>query len=119
MIGLWACFLFFADGGDQTWRTVLAAILCFAGAGLGAFLTWKPDRWIVALDQTPWKEIALDLAALGLLMVRGWDLGRQIARLVVLLAAVALFPSPASWSPRGCGAAPCWSSRALRSCSGG
>jgi hypothetical protein len=40
----------------------------------------------------PWREIALGAVVLGLSLVRGWPIGRMFARVVMLLAAFALFP---------------------------
>jgi len=40
----------------------------------------------------PWREIALAALVLALSLVRGWSAGRVFARIVMLLAAFALFP---------------------------
>jgi hypothetical protein len=74
----------------QTWRTVVGGALLLAAAGLSAFWAFFPDRWNPALEGAPWRQIALSLLALGLLLVRGWELGRKIARVLLTAAAAAL-----------------------------
>ena len=76
----------------QTWRTILTGALALLAAAGSAFWALAPDRWTPALDETPWREIALGEAALGLLLIRGWEPARKIARFVLLLAAAALPP---------------------------
>src|SRR5262249_15555888 len=50
-----------------------------------------PDRWLPALKQAPWREIALGLLALGLLLVRGWESMRKLVRALVFLLTFSLF----------------------------
>jgi hypothetical protein len=76
----------------QTWRTVLAGILLIAAAGGGAFFWWRPERWLPALDRAPWLEISAGLLLAGLLLVRGWEWGRRIVRILAVPAAFVLFP---------------------------
>jgi hypothetical protein len=78
--------------GPQKWRSYVASGLMFAIAGAAAYLWLFPDRWTSSLTPTPWKEIALGALVLALALVRGWPIGRMFARVVMLLAAFALFP---------------------------
>ncbi len=76
----------------QRWRVVLAAALLFTGAAGALLVLLRPERWHTALDETPWRELALGQLALGLLLVMGWELGRKLARVLLVVAALALFP---------------------------
>jgi hypothetical protein len=76
----------------KPWRTLAASLLLLvAGAG-GGYFWWRPERWLPALDPTPWREISLGLVAAGLLLVRGWEWGRRIVRTLALAAALATLP---------------------------
>lgn len=76
----------------QTWRTILAGALLLAAA-IGAGFFWlRPERWLPSLDRAPWREIALGFVVAGLLLVRGWEWGRRIVRVLALAAAFVLFP---------------------------
>jgi hypothetical protein len=81
----------FSIGADN-WRTVTAGVFFFLGALIAGVFALKPERWLPALDAVPWKEIALGQALLGLLLIRGWEFGRRIVRVAVLLLAFVLFP---------------------------
>ena len=81
-----------AAAGAQKWRSFVASGLMFAVAAAAAYLWFFPERWTPALAPTPWKEIALGALVLALALVRGWPVGRMFARVVMLLAAFALFP---------------------------
>jgi hypothetical protein len=81
-----------AAAGSQKWRSYVASGLMFAIAGAAAYLWYFPERWTPVLAPTPWKEIALGALVLALALVRGWPIGRMFARVVMLLAAFALFP---------------------------
>ncbi len=81
-----------APPGPQTWRTIAAAGLLFAGAVVAGFWVFRPERWLPALDDAPWKEIALGQIVLGLALVRGWEMARRIVRIVLLLLTFGLFP---------------------------
>ena len=70
---------------------VVAGLLLLLAAGLG-FLAWRPSEALSAFDGAPWLEIALGALALGLALVPGWDLARKLVRIVLILAAFALFP---------------------------
>jgi hypothetical protein len=77
---------------EGRWRLFVAAALFFVlAAGAGACLYWH-DRVRPELDGAPWLQIALGTGALGLLLVRGWDWGRRIARIAALIAAAGAFP---------------------------
>ena len=55
-------------------------------------LAWRPADASPAFDGAPWLQLALGALALGLALVPGWDLGRRIVRVALLLVAFALFP---------------------------
>jgi hypothetical protein len=78
--------------GPQKWRSYLASALLFAIAVAAGYLAYFPERWTRALAPTPWKEIALGAGVLALGLMRGWPIGRMFARVVMLVAAFALFP---------------------------
>jgi hypothetical protein len=81
------------DRDTQPWRTTTGGILLLLAATGAAFWLLYPDRWIAALDIMPWREVILGTAALGLVLVRGWDLARKLVRVALVLVAVALFPA--------------------------
>jgi hypothetical protein len=64
-------------------------LLAAAGAGFWALL---PARFLPDLHDAPWWPIAAGLAAVGLLLLPGWELARKLIRILALLAAIALFP---------------------------
>jgi hypothetical protein len=70
---------------------VVGALLLAAAAGFG-FLAWHPSASISAFDGAPWLQLALGALALGLLLLPGWPYVRNLVRLVLILAAFALFP---------------------------
>jgi len=74
------------------WRVrVVGALLLVAAAAFGA-LAWRPAGAAPAFDGAPWLQVALGTLALGLALLPGWDLGRRIVRVALLLVAFALFP---------------------------
>lgn len=81
-----------APAGSGRWRAPLAGLLLLAGAAGAGFFAFFPDRWTPALRPTPWREIGLVQALLGLVLLRGWNAGRQLVRVVLVLAAFAVFP---------------------------
>jgi hypothetical protein len=79
-------------GPLDRWRTRgVGALLLAAAAALG-YLAWRPDEAAPAFDGAPWARVALGALALGLCLVPGWDLGRRLVRVALLLVAFALFP---------------------------
>jgi hypothetical protein len=81
----------FEAAGPQTWRTYVACALFFVLA-LGAGYFFLFPSVFRALPGAPWREIALGFVVLGLLLVRGWEPMRKLARALVLLLTLALFP---------------------------
>src|SRR5688572_24237 len=81
----------FEAGARQTWRTYFACALFFLLAAGAGYFSLFPSLWRTPPD-TPWREIALGFVVLGLLLVRGWEPMRKLARILVLLLTLALFP---------------------------
>jgi hypothetical protein len=79
------------DPGPQTWRIFVASALFFLVAAGAGYFAMYPDRWLPALRQAPWREIALGQVVLGLLLIRGWEPGRKIVRVLVFLLTFSLF----------------------------
>ena len=77
--------------GPQTWRTYAASALFFLGAVGAGYFVLNPDRWLPALRQAPWREIALGFVLLGLLLVRAWEPMRKLTRVLVFLLTFSLF----------------------------
>jgi hypothetical protein len=79
-------------GAVDRWRVrVVGALLLVAAAAFGT-LAWRPADASPAFDGAPWLQVALGMVALGLALLPGWDLGRRIVRVALLLVAFALFP---------------------------
>jgi hypothetical protein len=66
-------------------------LLLVVALGIG-FVAWRPHVLNPAFDGAPWLQIALAAAALGLLVLPGWDLGRRLVRVLLILGAFVLFP---------------------------
>jgi hypothetical protein len=82
-----------APGPEEgRWRLFVACALFFVLAVGAALCRAWPERVRPELDGTPWVQIALGLAALGLALVRGWEWSRRVVRAVALVAAAAAFP---------------------------
>ena len=79
------------DYSPQTWRMFVASALFFLVAAGAGYFAMYPDRWLPALRQAPWREIALGQVVLGLLLLRGWEPGRKIVRVLVFLLTFSLF----------------------------
>jgi len=85
----------------QRWRIFLAsALFLLVAAGAGYFAMF-PDRWTPALKEAPWREIALGQVVIALLLVRGWEPGRKVARVLVFLMTFSLFAVAAPVLLRG------------------
>jgi hypothetical protein len=76
---------------DRLRVRVVAGLLLLLAAGLG-FLAYRPSEALSAFDGAPWLELSLGALALGLALVPGWNLARNIVRIALILAAFALFP---------------------------
>jgi hypothetical protein len=74
------------------WRVRLVGSLLLATAAVFGILAWRPAEASPAFDGAPWLQLALGALALGLALVPGWDLGRRVVRVALLLVAFALFP---------------------------
>lgn len=79
-------------GGFDRLRILAVGVVLLAVAGLFAYLAWRPERALPALDGAPWLQLALGAVALGLALLPGWNLARRGVRFVLLLLAFALFP---------------------------
>lgn len=76
----------------QRWRIFLAAALLLMAASGAGYLAFFPERWVASLRLAPWREIALGLLAMGLALVRGWELMRKLVRALMFLLSFGLFP---------------------------
>jgi hypothetical protein len=74
------------------WRVRVVGLLLLATATAFGTLAWRPAQALPAFDGAPWLQLALGALALGLALLPGWDLGRRVVRVVLLLVAFALFP---------------------------
>jgi hypothetical protein len=74
------------------WRVWAAGGLLIALAGGLGYLAFRPQSAHPAFDGAPWWQMALGALALGLALLAGWDLGRRVVRIALLLVAFALFP---------------------------
>jgi len=74
------------------WRVRAVGALLLAAAAAFGTLAWRPAAASPVFDGAPWLELALGTLALGLALLPGWDLGRRIVRVALLLVAFALFP---------------------------
>jgi hypothetical protein len=75
----------------QRWRIFMASLLFFLVAAGAGYFALYPDRWLPALKEAPWREIALGHLALGLLLVTGSDSMRKVVRVLVFLLTFSLF----------------------------
>ncbi len=74
------------------WRTGGVGVLLLGIAGVLAVPAFRPYEALPPLDRAPWPQIALACLALGLALLPGWGLARRIVRVLLFLAAFALFP---------------------------
>jgi hypothetical protein len=90
-------------GETPRWRMLLASAVLFVlglAAGAAALL---PERLPVDLDGAPWTQIALGVVLPALLLLRGWELGRKLARLLLFLASLALLAAAGALFARQAG----------------
>jgi hypothetical protein len=80
------------DLDPNTLRVRLTGLLFLIVAGAVGFLAFRPENAVSDLDGAPWMEIALGLLVCALLLLPAWSFGRRFVRVLVVLAAVALFP---------------------------
>jgi len=76
----------------QRWRIVLAAALLLSAACGSGYLAVFPERWLASLRVAPWREIALGFLAMGLALVRDWELTRKLVRALMVVLSFGLFP---------------------------
>lgn len=62
------------------WRVVGSGILLLLGAAVPGFWALNPGLTLPQFDATPWKLLFLGTVAMGLLLIRGWEFGRRLAR---------------------------------------
>jgi len=70
---------------------VVGAVLLLVAAGF-AYLSFRPNEALSAFDGAPWVQLGLGALALGLAVIPGWSLTRNLVRIVLIVAAFALFP---------------------------
>jgi hypothetical protein len=66
-------------------------VLLLVAAGF-AYLAFRPTEALSAFDGAPWLQLGLGALALGLAVIPGWGFARNLVRVVLILAAFALFP---------------------------
>ena len=74
------------------WRVRATGLLLLVVAAALGFVAWRPDAVRPAFDGAPWLQLALGTLGLALAVLPGWDLGRKIVRVLLILAAFVLFP---------------------------
>jgi hypothetical protein len=70
---------------------VVGAVLLVVAAGF-AYLSFRPSEALSAFDGAPWLQLGLGALALGLAVIPGWSFARNLVRIVLIVAAFALFP---------------------------
>ena len=81
----------YEPAGPQNWRFYLASLMFFGLAAAAGYFMMFPDRWLPALREAPWREIALGFVVLGLMLVGGWGAMRTLVRVIVFLLTFSLF----------------------------
>jgi hypothetical protein len=76
---------------SQVWRTFTASALFFLIAAGAAYFAWFPSRWLPALRDAPWREIALVQLLFAVMLVRGGETMRKVVRVLVFLLTFSLF----------------------------
>lgn len=90
------------SGGDGPGWTLLVASGLFALVAAAAFVVaFRPTLVRPELDDAPWLRIGLSSLVLGLALVRGWEIGRRVVRVVCLLVVAAAFPVAGVFVARG------------------
>jgi hypothetical protein len=85
----------------QRWRIFVGSFLFFLVAAGAGYFALYPDRWIAALKEAPWREIALGQVVIALLLLTGSESGRKVARVLVFLMTFSLFAVAAPVLLRG------------------
>jgi hypothetical protein len=76
---------------DQ-WRLRGTGVLLLVVALALGLVAWRPHVAHPAFDGAPWTQMALATLGLALAVLPGWELSRRLVRVVLVLAAFALFP---------------------------
>jgi hypothetical protein len=90
-----------AEGGRQTWSLLVGSALFALLAAATLVVAFRPGLVRPELDDAPWLQIGLVSLALALALVRGWETGRRIVRVVCALAVAAAFPVAGVFVARG------------------
>ena len=69
----------------------VGAVPLVVAAGF-AYLSFRPSEALSAFDGAPWLQLGLGALALGLAVIPGWSFARNLVRIVLIVAAFALFP---------------------------
>lgn len=75
----------------QRWRTFTASALFFLIAAGAAYFAVFPARWLPALREAPWREIALAQLLFAVMLVRGGESMRKAVRVLVFVLTFSLF----------------------------
>jgi hypothetical protein len=90
-----------AEGDGPRWRLFVAAGLFALLAAAAFVVAFRPALVRPELDDAPWLRIGLFSLVLGLALVRGWEIGRRVVRVVCVLAVAAAFPVAGVFVARG------------------
>jgi hypothetical protein len=85
----------------QRWRTFAASALFFLLAAGAGYFAVQPARWLPALADAPWREIALVQLLFAVMLVRGGESMRKVVRALVFVLTFSLFAVAAPVLMRG------------------
>jgi hypothetical protein len=88
-------------GDEPRWASYVAAALLALVAAAALVVAFRPSLVRPELDDAPWLQIGLFSLVLGLFLVRGWEIGRRVVRVVCALAVAAAFPVAGVFVARG------------------
>ena len=88
-------------GYGPRWTLFVASGLFALLAAAACIVAFRPSLVRPELDDAPWLRIGLSSLVLGLALVRGWEIGRRVVRVVCVLAVAAAFPVAGVFVARG------------------
>lgn len=88
-------------GDEPRWSLLVASGLFALLAAAALVVAFRPSLVRPELDDAPWLQMGLFSLVLGLCLVRGWEIGRRLVRVVCALAVAAAFPVAGVFVARG------------------